>query len=202
MAMQTMAKIGIAVASIGIATWVIPIIRYDYPTHVPVHSSFPLNAGSVFTEEFKVRTAEKYSLNLGWRPVPLEFLTTLGSASNLIPCDMTVQLWLHHELIQSNSLRQLRPSSYCNGTGFWHLAYFELPSAGRYTLEIANKGGLNEVHAVAPAVTMDVGGFFYENAIFSKLFGWLVGGPILLIGIALFAVGRRSRQKITSGDVP
>ena len=71
------------------------------------------------------------------------------------------------------------------------MAYVHLPSAGRYTLEITNRSDLTSIAPSGPVVDMDIGGVFYENATFSKLFGLVVGAPVGVLGIVLFALGLR-----------
>jgi len=192
--MRTLAKSGLLLIVIGAAVYALPVIRYGYPTHVPLRSPFRTEPGTIFRQDFTVRTAEGYSLDLGCRDVaPLnyslsDFLSS-GPSEPRIPCDISVGLSRRGTVIQSEHLDTLRPASYCNGTGYWHLAYVRIPSAGQYTLEITNRSDLTSLAGTGPVVRMDIGGPFYENAIFSKLFGLIIGAPIGLLGVVLFLLG-------------
>ena len=192
--MRTPAKSGLVLIAIGAAAYAWPVLRYGYPTHVPLSSSFPTEPGAVFSEDFSVRTAERYSLDLGCRDVaPLDYslpdFLSSGPSQPRLPCDISIRLSRQGTVIQSEHLDALRPASYCNGTGYWHLAYVHLPSAGQYTLEITNRSDLSSLKETGPVVRMDIGGAFYENAIYSRLFGLILGAPIGLLGIVLFCLG-------------
>jgi hypothetical protein len=189
--MRTLAKWGLLLMVIGTAVYALPVVRYGYPTHVPVRSPFRTDPGAVFHQDFTVRTAEAYSLDLGCRDVaPLDYslsdFLSSGPSQPRLPCDISVRLSRGGTVIQSEHLEALRPASYCNGIGYWHLAYVRLPSAGQYTLEIRNRSDLTWLEGTGPMVRMDIGGPFYENAIYSKLFGLIVGAPIGLLGVVLF----------------
>jgi hypothetical protein len=194
--MRKLAKAGLVLVTIGAAAYGLPVLRYDYPTHVPLRAPFRIETGAVFRHDFTVRTSENYGLTIGCRDVaPLNYSLSdfVGGGSNSprIPCDIALRLLRGGEVIQSEHLDVLRPAHFCNGTSYWHLAYVHLPSAGRYTLEITNRSDLGSLAPTEPVVDMDVGGFFYENAIFSKLFGLIIGAPVVLLGMALFFCGLR-----------
>jgi hypothetical protein len=198
--MRTLAKSGLLLIAVGLAVYAVPVVRYGYPTHVPLRSPFRTDPGAVFRQDFTVRTAEAYSLDLGCRDVaPLDYslsdFLSSGPSQPRIPCNISVRLSRRGTMIQSEHLDALRPASYCNGTGYWHLAYVRLPSAGQYTLEITNRSDLSSLDSTGPVVTMDIGGPFYENAIYSKLLGLIIGAPIGLLGVVLFFVGLKRANR-------
>ena len=194
--MRKSAKAGLVLVVAGAAAYGLPVLRYDYPTAVPLREPFHVEAGAVFKHDFAVRTSESYSLTLGCGDVaPLNYslpdFVGGGSNSPRILCDIALRLSRGQEVIHSEHLDVLRPASFCNGTGYWHLAYVHLPSAGRYTLEITNRSDLTSIAPTGPVVDMDIGGVFYVNAIYSKLFGAVIGVPLGLLGIVLFVLGLR-----------
>ena len=194
--MRKLAKTGLVLVVIGAAAYGLPVLRYNYPTHVPLRVPFRVEAGAVFRHDFAVRTSESYALTLGCGDVPplnysLSDFVGGGSNGPRIACDIALRLSRGQEVIHSEHLSVLRPSSFCNGTGYWRLAYVHLPSAGRYTLEITNRSDLTSIAPSGPVVDMDIGGVFYENGTFSKLFGLVVGAPVGVLGIVLFALGLR-----------
>lgn len=205
--MRKLAKAGLVLVVLGAAAYGLPVLRYDYPTPVPLRAPFRVEAGAVFRHDFAVRTSESYALTLGCGDVPplnysLPDFVGGGSNSPRIPCDIALRLLRGEEVIHSEHLDVLRPASYCNGTGYWHLAYVHLPSAGRYTLEITNRSDLTSLAPTGPVVDMDIGGVFYENAIYSKLFGAVIGAPLGLLGMALFVLGLRRAPAAEPGASP
>jgi len=205
--MHKLAKSGLALVAMGAVACGFPLARYDYPTHVPLSAPFPTGSGAVLRQEFKVRTSESYSLRLGCRDAsPLKYslsdLVGGGSNSPALPCDIRLRLLRGDEVIQSEHLHVLRPASFSNWTGYWHMAYVHIPSAGRYTLELTNRSDLTSLAANGPVVDMDIGATFYRKAIYSKLLGTIVAAPLALSGAVLFALGLRRVPPAEAGDPP
>jgi hypothetical protein len=204
---RILAKSGLVLIAIGAAVYAVPVVRYGYPTHVPLNTPFRTEPGALFRQDFTARTAETHSLDLGCRDVaPLDYslsdFLSSGPSQPRIPCDISIQLSRQGAVIQSEHLDALRPASFCDGTGYWHLAYVHLPAAGQYTLEITNRSDLTCLAQTGPVVKMDIGGMFYENAIFSKLFGLIVGAPIGLLGVVLFFLGLRRADPAEPSAAP
>ncbi|MBI1177767.1 hypothetical protein GC207_10050 [bacterium] len=195
--MRALAKSGLLLIAIGTAIYALPVIRFGYPTHVPLRSPFLTDSGAAFRQDFTVRTAQAYSLDLGCRDV-----APLDHSQPRIPCDISVRLLKRGAVIQSEHLDVLRPESHSNGTGYWHLAYVHLPSAGQYALEITNRSNLSSLDGTGTVVRMDIGGAFYETALYSKLFGLIIGAPIGSVGFVLFFIGLKRADPAECATTP
>jgi hypothetical protein len=162
---------------------------------VPLNAPFRTDPGITSTYDFSVKTSEAYSLDLGFRDIPPvpEFT---GVSTSAIPCDLTLKVSHDGKPIQSEHLDELRQSYYANGICYWRLAILQLPSSGKYRLEIENKSDLTWLAHAAPAVKMDIGPRFYVSSIYNRLLGFIIGIPIALLGLLFFILGIRSPKPI------
>ncbi len=177
----------------GLLVWGIPTIRYYYPTWTALKVPLPLSAGSVRHDTFRVRTSERYFIDLACQEVG-QFKDTWKDFLNwkkhpTLDCDISFRLLHDGREIHSEQLRSLQPASWSAGTAFWSIARVELPSSGRYELWLTNHMDISYLQPTTPTLQIHLSSYYHKDVGSWSTLGLLAGAPVFLIGLVIFVIG-------------
>ena len=184
----------------GVLIGGIPMIQYYYLTQKLVSEPLPLGAGASLKRSFVAPARERYFADVVCDSVG-PFTNTWKSNSAQFPCDIALRISHDGEIIHSERVSTLPLGIVHSGATkiTWQLAAIDLPSRGRYDLELSNATDLAQIQITQPQLELKVRSVVHKDRLIFRDIGLACGTPVFLIGLGVFfSGGRKKRGPITA----
>lgn len=190
---------------VGLLAVGVPLLRYYLPTHMPLATPFPIAAGSTLDRTFTVRSSEHYLVYVRTRAVgPLDNAWDSGREKSL-PAQLHLRISRADREIISRDFDSLKLATYTPGTKRlgdeeleWAITSVDLPTAGRYRIELVNATDLGDLSVTQPTLLLRLHALYLKDRAGESMIGLIVGLPIFLLGF-LCHVGERYGTKGDKG---
>ncbi len=158
--MSKLGKIGLSIGGLGIVLGSLPILLSGCASSQPLMAPLPLEPSSVLKQTFHIRTPGRYIVEVECKPIgPMkemaeQFMSIEGHTTPHVVCDISARILRSGIVLKSEHHKFLEPGGFIGYEKIllWDLLWADLPSAGSYELEIANRTGLKSWQLAEPMV--------------------------------------------------